>query len=254
MGSLKQGGAEPLQNRGPLVFYASSDIHSPKYLRLFSDSIKELRGTKPCAFILAGDIVDKSNVVAAEPVFNLIKKYIEESARIIAVFGNEEYVEYQEEFTRRYPNIYWLDDSYLKLTCNGKTIAVVGTRGALDRPTRWQQKHMPWISKLYAERPHRIASLLDEARRESDMVLLVSHYAVTSRTLIGEPRSVWPELYSKSMEKVVLEKKPDIVIHGHSHRGKPFALLDNIPVYNVALPLNKKIVKIAPRKSIIEFF
>ena len=36
--------------------------------------------------------------------------------------------------------------------------------------------------------------------------------------------------------------KPDLVLHGHSHRGKKMVWVDSVPVFNVAFPFNKEIV------------
>lgn len=226
---------------------ASSDIHSPVYLPLFQRSLGEAeRGA--CLFILAGDIVDKGVVAAAEPVFRAIKE--KTNAKIVAVFGNEEYFDREEEFKKRYPDIVWLSDEYTVVDLDKESLAIIGTRGALQRPTRWQQRHMPWLSEVYRKRPEMLRNLIREARREAEYVIVVSHYALSHHTIIGEDRRFWPEIYSPEMEKVILEEKPDIAIHGHAHKGRPFANVGGIRIYNVALPLNKRVVPVylGPRR------
>ena len=223
-----------MQSRGPLL--ATADIHSPKYLPLLVKGLERVN-VDPCAVLLAGDIVDRGNVAAAAPVFSLIRQRVP-GKPIIAVFGNEEYHDLEGEFRRRYPFVTWLDDEYTVIECGeGGRIAIVGTRGALDRPTPWQRRNMPWLERVYRERPARIAGLIDEARREAGKVVLLSHYALSRATIRGENPRIYPYLYSRAMERVIAEKRPDAAIHGHAHRGTPRGSVAGVPVYNVALPL-----------------
>ncbi len=198
--------------------------------------------------------MDKGNVAAAAHVFRLIEKHYPGS-RIVAVFGNEEYHDREEEFRRRYPSIDWLDDEYRVYECGDRRVAVVGTRGALARPTRWQRRHMPWLERVYRERPARIVELARQARREADHIVVLSHYGLARATLQGEPPSIWPELYSPLMEKAILRIRPDAAVHGHAHNGRPHAVVGGVHVYNVALPLNKRIVglSLAARRSILDY-
>ena len=223
-----------MQSRGPLL--ATADIHSPRYLSLLSKALARVN-TDPCAVLLAGDIVDRGNVAAAAHVFSLIRQRLP-GKPIIAVFGNEEYHDLEDEFRKRYPYVTWLDDEYTTIECReGGQIAIVGTRGALDRPTPWQRRNMPWLERVYRERPTKIARLIDEARREAGRVVLLSHYALSRATIRGENPRIYPYLYSRAMERVIAEKRPDAAVHGHAHRGTPRGSVAGVPVYNVALPL-----------------
>lgn len=236
---------------------ASSDIHSPRYLGLFKEALEKYSGPPPCLFLLAGDIVDKGNVAAAELVFKAIyEKFSDNSPSIVAVFGNEEYHDKEVLFIKNYNYITWLNDSYTIIECRGTRIGIVGTRGALERPTRWQRKNMPWLWRVYRERPRVIKELIKLVKKESDIVILLSHYALSKATIIGEPKSAWPEIYSPEMEKALIESRPNAAVHGHSHHGKPFALVNGIPVYNVALPLNKRLVKVCPvrTRTLLDFY
>ena len=70
------------------------------------------------------------------------------------------------------------------------------------------------------------------------------HYSPTQKTLIGEDKFRWPNMGSRKMETVIIENKLDAVIHAHAHYGTKYAEINGIPIYNVSLPLNKKIVEI----------
>jgi Icc-related predicted phosphoesterase len=60
-------------------------------------------------------------------------------------------------------------------------------------------------------------------------------------------------MYSKLMERVVAEAKPDIAIHGHAHLGRSYTVVDGVPVYNVALPAVKSITIINLKRGLIGF-
>ena len=45
-------------------------------------------------------------------------------------------------------------------------------------------------------------------------------------------------------ENVINNRKPNLVIHGHSHRGSRHAWIETTPVFNVSFPLNREIVVI----------
>ena len=222
---------------------AVSDIHSPIYLSLFVEALARYRGD-PDLVLLAGDLVDGNRIDMLQPVHDrLLDRF--RGKPIIAVFGNEEYRGYEEEYRRRYPGIRWLDDEYLVISIGDHRVGVVGTRGALDKPTTWQSRNMPWLEHYYRELPDKMAKLVEEARGEgADIVVLLTHYGVTYQTVYGEPRWVWPYLASRRMGEV-LKGRVDLIIHGHAHNAKRLkASINNTQVYNVALPANKSLVEI----------
>ncbi len=235
-----------------VVIGAFADVHSPVYLGLLREALSSSR-LEPCLVLVAGDLVERGRAAAAEPVARLVGERWP-GARVVAVPGNEDYEEVMDEIRRRTPGFTWLEDEYTVVDCpGGEPVAVVGTRGALDRLTRWQRRHRPWLERVYRERPSIIARLIDEARREAGRVVLLSHYGLARATLRGEDPRVWPELYSSRMERVVAEKRPDAAVHGHAHRGTPRAVVAGVPVYNVALPLNRAIVEVRFRAALDSF-
>ena len=228
---------------GNIVIVAFSDVHTPRYLPLLSRALQEYEGPNPCIVIMAGDLVDKGRHLMLNPLLRIVRRRFPES-RLVAVFGNEEYESVREVLRRNYLDIEWLDDEFRIYECSGMKVAIIGTQGALERPTRWQARNMPHLFKVYKERPRKIASLILDAKKEADVVVLASHYALSRETIKGEDPRVWPYLYSSLMEKVVIEAKPHVALHGHAHNGTPFALVSGVPVFNVALPLNKRVVRV----------
>ena len=219
---------------------AVSDVHSPRYLSEFFVALREV-SEDPEIFVMAGDMIDKGRVAFLDPVISRIKRILGD-LHFVAVFGNEEYRSVHSLLRTRYPEVKWLDDELEFFECKESLVAIVGTTGSLERPTRWQARNLPSISKLYRERPRLVASMIKKAKTKTSKVVLVSHYALSKETVIGEPASNWPWLYSPAMEASIVNAKPTIAIHGHAHKGRPYALLGTVPIYNVAFPLNKKIV------------
>lgn len=227
-----------------LKILATADIHSPRFLDLFIKSLNKVK-IRPDLIILAGDLVDKNNIYALKHVYEiLINKY--EEIPIISVFGNEEYRGFENKYREMYPVFKWLDDEYIILEMKELKIGIIGTRGALDKPTPWQSRHMPWLYNYYRELPLKISAMIDKARSNgAKYVFLVSHYGVTYKNLEGEPRNIWPYLASSRMEKIIKDKKIDLVIHGHIHNGVRDKInIDGVEVYNVSLPARREVVLI----------
>lgn len=219
---------------------ATADIHSPLYLQQYTISIRKLtrEQVNPDLLILVGDSVEKNNIVAFKKVLDATREVLGDIP-IVAIFGNEEYRGYEGEYIKRYREVHWVNDDLKILEVRSKRIGIIGSRGALDRLTKWQQRHMPELASYYKSLPGKLQLLLREARTKTDIVILATHYSPTYKTLIGEERRIWPELGSKNMEKVIEVEKPSLVLHGHAHNSKKTrVVISNVPVYNVSLPAN----------------
>ncbi|MEM5874236.1 MAG: metallophosphoesterase, partial [Acidilobaceae archaeon] len=154
---------------------AVSDIHSPLYLALFRQALDRVKNEDLCAFVLAGDIIDRGKVDMAIPVVKEIRRIWRE-APIIAVFGNEEYIDSRHLLIKNLNDVIWLDDSYVTLKCYEKKIGVVGTQGALDRLTKWQTKNFPQLSEIYMKRSSFIENTVRTLRSIVDRVIVVSWF------------------------------------------------------------------------------
>lgn len=222
-----------------MLIAASSDIHSYERLKLFERKLKEIK--KPDLFLLAGDITDKGDLEGVREVVNLLDK----SYPTYACLGNEEYNEIHEDLLAM-KDLTFLKDEVAELEIKGRKVAIIGTRGSLDKPTRWQKNNIPNIKKEYKERIDKIRKLLKETSDKYQILLM--HYAPTYKTVKGEKRSRWPEMACKEFEKVIKEEKPEVVIHGHAHNGKEHVKIGATNIYNVALPLGGEIVEIDTEK------
>lgn len=216
---------------------AVGDIHSPKYLDLFKDAVSRAPSDVKC-LILCGDLILKGRHEEVSTVVQILKsKY---SCPIYACFGNEEYESVEDKIVESTKNeVTWLDDSLIEVELSGYKVTLIGTRGCLDRPTRWQMKNIPNAMDIYNQRVKRLDELLSKS---SGKVVLFSHYAPTYLTLEGEQQRIWPELGCKKLENLILKRQPDLVIHAHAHRATRLeASLGLSKVINASLPASGKI-------------
>jgi len=79
-------------------------------------------------------------------------------------------------------------------------------------------------------------------RLETDQRIVLMHYSPIKPTVEGEPPETFPFLGSSRLEEPLTRYPVQAVFHGHAHHGRPEGkAMGNIPVFNVALPLMKKI-------------
>jgi len=197
---------------------------------------------KPDIFLLGGDMYDYRN----PDIYGLLLDFIKLrkwTCPIFAVYGNHEFDEDIDEIKKICgKKITFLDEESIELKIKDKKVGIVGSRGSLDFPTWWQSTHVPNIRKAYLDRIKNCEKLLQNLK--VDIKILLSHYAPTYKTLVGENPKIYSSLGSKKLEKILVKTKTSFAIHGHVHYGIPLAFVKGIPVFNVAFEINKKIVEI----------
>jgi Icc-related predicted phosphoesterase len=65
--------------------------------------------------------------------------------------------------------------------------------------------------------------------------IVLLHYAPVSDTLVGEPETIWAFLGSSRLAAPIGAHRPDLVLHGHAHRGTFAGSIGDVPVRNVAV-------------------
>jgi Icc-related predicted phosphoesterase len=225
---------------------AVGDIHGREFLESFRDAIATL--PEPDLFLLAGDVTDHNRIEEFGEVVAAVKARV--SCPIVCVFGNNEYAADHGKYRQAYDMIY-LDDESRTFEVGGKSVRIIGSTGSLDEPTWWQRNNLPGIAQEYEHRVRR----LDQLLAGEDFRLFLTHYPPTFATMGGEKEDWRPQLGSRRLEKVVLRRQPDLVVHGHVHKGIPFAEIREgqatleafdgerrlVPVYNVAFPVTKAV-------------
>lgn len=228
-----------------MLIAATGDFHLPVHFSLFVKSMEDLK-VDPDLFLIVGDVIDRGKIEEFRKVCNTFFGKI--NCPIISIFGNNEFQQLRDRIKEQNPEIKFLDDEALTLEIQDKKVGIVGTQGSLDRPTFWQRKNVPDIVEVYKKRIQKIKDLL--SRLKVDLKILMIHYPPTYKILEGEAYWAFPELGCSEMERVLVEERPDFVVTGHAHRGRKLVWINGIPVFNVALVLNKEIVMIDTEKDL----
>ncbi len=228
-----------------MLIAATSDVHSPRYYEDFVRAIDNMQ-VKPDLFLIAGDMIERGNPPEEyERVYNALFGKV--SCPIVACFGNDEFIpDIRTQLKLKMKDIKVLDGEAIEIKTGYDTIGIVGTIGSLDIPTNWQRTNIPNIEKMYQERMQTVDRFLHRMYAQIKIVLM--HYAPTYKTLVGENPRFYGGMGSQMYENVFLQRKPSLVIHGHSHRGSKSAWIDTVPVFNVSFPVNREIVIIDTEK------
>jgi Icc-related predicted phosphoesterase len=204
--------------------------------------------------LLAGDTTDRNDLDAFGRVLRGLRSRCD--APIWAVFGNNEYADSHPAYVERFgtrDGVRFLSDDADTFESNGTRVRIIGSTGSLDRPTWWQRKNLPQVDAEYRRR----IETLDRLLAGSDTRILLTHYPPTYATM-GEEKEAWrPELGCKALEPILLRQRPKLVIHGHIHKGIPFAELrlprtsleafaddvGPVPIHNVAFPVRRDVAR-----------
>jgi Icc-related predicted phosphoesterase len=114
----------------------------------------------------------------------------------------------------------------------------------LDQPTFWQSRNIKGIREHYTKRVTTLDTLITKARNKTPYTILLTHYTPTFLTLKGETQRAFTQMGSKRVEELLVKHSLPLAIHGHAHRGLRKVKVANTRIYNVALPLNRRIVQI----------
>lgn len=224
---------------------AVGDIHGNEHLDAFSKGLEGLPDVD--LFLLAGDTTDRNDLDAFERVLQSLREAVE--APIWGVFGNNEYEASHPAYRRLAAahRVRFLEDEAVVFEADTAHVRIIGSTGSLDRPTWWQRRNLPHLEALYRRRVGILDGLLADGGRR----ILLTHYPPTYATMGGEKEAWRPELGCRALEPVLLRRQPDLVVHGHIHKGIPFAELRPsrtsldaftgdvrpVPVHNVAFPV-----------------
>lgn len=217
---------------------AIGDIHSPKFLGMFKECLKEVIDFNDIKlFLLAGDIVLKNNFNEVKNVLLTIREFFK--GEIVSCFGNEEYESSINEYLK-YSDIKWLNDEVYTINLNNTKISIIGSKGSLDRPTYWQRRNIENIYDIYKKRIEKIDSMLGNISSEIKIVL--THYPPTYKTLNGEIKRAWPEMGCKQFEKIIEKHQPNLWIHAHAHNSIVHEThIGGTLIVNASLPARKKL-------------
>jgi Icc-related predicted phosphoesterase len=91
------------------------------------------------------------------------------------------------------------------------------------------------------------------ARLRTPQRVALLHYSPIEATVEGEPRELFPFLGSSRLEEPLNRYQVTVAFHGHAHRGAPEGRTSaGIPVFNVAMPLLRRVLSDALPIRIVE--
>ena len=127
----------------------------------------------------------------------------------------------------------------IAIEIRGQEIGVVGTKGFVGgfEGAEIPDFGEPLLRSVYAETTAEAEALehgLEEIAGCHRRIVLL-HYAPIRETLQGEPEAIWAFLGSSRLAAPIGAYRPDLVLHGHAHRGSPEGTIGEVPVRNVAI-------------------
>jgi Icc-related predicted phosphoesterase len=202
--------------------------------------------------LLAGDLTDTGQ---AEEARILARELSALRVPGVAVLGNHDFESgHQEEV------VHILTDAGLTLldgeACEVQGIGIAGVKGfaggfgtAALGP--WGE---PMIKQFVHEAVNEALKLeASLARLRSPRQVVLLHYSPVRQTVEGEPLEIYPFVGSSRLEEPITRFPVSMVVHGHAHRGQPEGRTKNdIPVYNVSLPLLRRTFPDRPPFLVLE--
>ncbi|HWH93469.1 MAG TPA: metallophosphoesterase [Baekduia sp.] len=191
--------------------------------------------------LLAGDLTTHGQPEQARVLADACRDL---EVPIYAVWGNHDWHCNQVESMRPI-----LEDAGITMlereaaiVCIGATeIGIVGLKGFVGG---FPGSHLPdfgepLLRSVYAQTTRDVEAL-DQGLKEiahCPLRIVLMHYAPTIETLHGEPETIWTMLGNDRVAAPIAQHEPDMVLHGHAHAGTFEGRIDDVPVYNVSVPV-----------------
>jgi uncharacterized protein len=218
---------------------AAGDLHCAEPLReRVARAFAGLRGQADVV-LLAGDLTTHGEPEEAAVLADACRDL---DLPVYAVLGNHDYhanrcdelVAVLEE-----AGIVVLRRSYAVHELGGIELGIVGGKGFVGGFPGAELPDFgePLLREVYAETTREVDALEEglEAVAGCHKVVVLLHYAPIPETLVGEPETIWAFLGSSRLAAPIGAHRPDLVLHGHAHRGSFEGALGPVPVRNVAV-------------------
>lgn len=194
--------------------------------------------------LLAGDLTDHGTAEEAAWLAEELGRF---DLPRIAVLGNHDYEAGQEQVVRQKlteVGVKVLDGEPVAL---GEELGVAGIKGFAGGFEHAQlQRFGEPVLKQFVDacisEELKLENALFQLRTRTRVALL--HYAPCRATLEGEPLEIFPFLGATRLSGPLDQLRPAFAVHGHAHRGiLRGATRGGVPVYNVALPVLRRLDK-----------
>jgi Icc-related predicted phosphoesterase len=243
---------ESVKSESVLRIAAAADLHCTK------TSVGQLspllaRMTEGAdILLLCGDLTDFGLPEEAQV---LVRELIAVKAPILAVLGNHDYESGKQDEIRKI-----LTDGGVRMldgdACEIKGVGFAGVKGfagGFGRATlgAWGEDIIKRFVQEAMNETMKLEAALARLRMPQRIALL--HYSPIQATVEGEPAEIFAFLGCGRLAEPLQRYGVTAVFHGHAHRGTPEGKTSGgIPVYNVSLPLMKRLWPDRPPCRILE--
>jgi len=223
----------------PLRIAAAGDIHCSEPLRdRIVASFAALRGTADLV-LLAGDLTTHGEPEQAAVLADAVREL---GLPVVAVLGNHDHhVNRIDEVIEilRDAGIRVLTRDFVVLDVDGADVGIVGVKGFVGGFPGAELPDFgePLLREVYRETSRDVDAIEAglEAISGCHRRIVLLHYAPVPETLVGEPETIWAFLGSSRLAAPIGAHRPDLVLHGHAHRGSYAGAIGDVPVHNVAV-------------------
>jgi uncharacterized protein len=220
---------------------AAGDIHCSEEERARLENTFMDAERESDLILLAGDLTTYGEPEQAAVLADLTRGI---GVPIYAVLGNHDWhADRHEELVSvlRGGGIRLLERASEVCTVNGVEVGIVGAKGFVGGFTGSLLPDFgePLLRRVYAETGAEV-SAIDRGLRtiqSCPVRIVLLHYAPTATTIAGEPEAIWAFLGSQRLAEPIAEHRPDLVLHGHGHRGSFAGHIEDVPVFNVGIPV-----------------
>ena len=245
--------AKDTRQRGRVVrIGAVADLHCSKNSQGQLQPLLASIAALVDVLLLGGDLTDNG---LAEEANILVHELGGLKVPLVGVLGNHDYesgkaMELRQIFAGSGMQI--LDGDAVEVEgvgiAGGKGFAGGFGRGTLGS---WGEDVIKLFVREAVNEALKLESALARLRTPQRVALL--HYSPIEATVEGEPREIFPFLGCGRLADPLRRHPVNAVFHGHAHRGSLEGKIDdNIPVYNVALPLLQRHWPDRPPVRVIE--
>jgi Icc-related predicted phosphoesterase len=202
--------------------------------------------------LIGGDLTDYG---LPEEAHILAKEMMGVKVPMVAVLGNHDYETGKEDEVRQI----LMDAGVQMLAGDSWEVMGIGIAGAkgfaggFGKGTlgAWGEPAIKHFVREAVDEALKLEAALARLRTPQRIALL--HYAPIEETCEGEPREIYPFLGCGRLAEPLRSYPVQAVFHGHAHRGNLEGKIgDKTPVYNVSLPLLRRLWPDRPPLRVIE--
>jgi Icc-related predicted phosphoesterase len=221
---------------------AVGDVHCTKTSQGALQPLFQQINDSADILLLCGDLTDYGLPDEAQ----ILAKELTSSLKmpVLAVLGNHDFESGQVEEVQRILG----DAGVTVLDGDGCEILGIGFAGVKGFVGGFGQRALePWGEDSVKRCVHEViteALKLEKAlaRLQTAQRIALLHYAPIRATVEGESLEIFPFLGSSRLEEPLNRYPVTAIFHGHAHHGSPEGRTQgDVPVYNVALPLLRRV-------------